>query len=167
MNCVGIAFEERWWTDVNIVVKGKQMSRPMTKPAKWHMRPVKTKISVGIRPVWSESSLSVRRKLGSLATQWAHSEDSDQTARMSRLVWIFAGRTVILWGLSWGGSNGWMLPQHRAHFSDVNDVDQELLDMIYQWRFHVSPKLQFWTYLYHRHGIRKCQVSVINKIYAK
>ena len=31
------------------------------------------------RPVWSESLLSAWRKLGSLATHWAHSEDSDQT----------------------------------------------------------------------------------------
>ena len=30
---------------------------------------------------------------GSLATHWAHSEDSDQTGRMPRLIWVFAGRT--------------------------------------------------------------------------
>ena len=40
----------------------------------------------GIRPVWSESSLSTWRKLGSLATHWAHSEDFDQTGRMPRLI---------------------------------------------------------------------------------
>ena len=43
--------------------------------------PSKTQISLGIRPDWSESSLSAWRKLGSLATHWAHSEDSDQTGR--------------------------------------------------------------------------------------
>ena len=37
--------------------------------------PAKTQISLGIRPVWSESSLSAWRNLGSLATHWAHSED--------------------------------------------------------------------------------------------
>ena len=58
------------------------------------VRPAKTRISLDIRPVWSESSLSDWRKLGSLATHWVHSEDSDQT-----------GRTVILLVLSWGGSN--------------------------------------------------------------
>ena len=31
--------------------------------------------------------------LGSLATQWAHSEDSDQTGRMPRPIWVFAGHT--------------------------------------------------------------------------
>ena len=33
------------------------------------------------------------KKLSSFAFQNAHSEDSDQTARMRRLMWIFSGRT--------------------------------------------------------------------------
>ena len=68
-----------------------------TKPTKWHVRPAKTRISLGIRTVWSESSLSAWGKLGLLATHWAHSEDSDQTGWMPRLTWVFAGRTLILW----------------------------------------------------------------------
>ena len=52
----------------------------------------------GHRPVWSESSLSAWR------THWVHSEDSDQTGRMPRLIWVFAGRIVILLVLSWVGS---------------------------------------------------------------
>ena len=39
------------------------------------VRQAKTKISLGICPVWSESSLSAWRKLGSLATHWVHNED--------------------------------------------------------------------------------------------
>ena len=54
------------------------------------MRPAKTQISLGICPVRSESSLSAWRKLGSLATHWAHSDTSDQTGWMTG---IFAGRT--------------------------------------------------------------------------
>ena len=81
------------------------LSRLTTKPAKWHVRPAKTQISLGIRPVWSESLLSAWRKLGSLATHWAHSEDSDQTGRMPRLIWVFDGRTVILLVSSWGRSS--------------------------------------------------------------
>ena len=38
------------------------------KTNKMTVRPAKTQISLGIRPVWSESSLSTWRKLGSLAT---------------------------------------------------------------------------------------------------
>ena len=65
----------------------------MTKPTKWHVRPAKTQISLGFRPVWSESLLSAWGKLGSLATYWVHSEDSDLTGRKPRLIWVFAGRT--------------------------------------------------------------------------
>ena len=70
-----------------------KMSQLMTKPTKLHVCPAKTQISLGIRPVWSKSSLSAWRSLGSLAIHWAHSKDSDQTGRMPRLIWVFAGRT--------------------------------------------------------------------------
>ena len=48
----------------------------MTKPTKWHVRPAKPQISLGIRPVWSESSLSAWRGIRPLATHWVHSKDS-------------------------------------------------------------------------------------------
>ena len=56
-----------------------------------------------LRSAWAsaqsdQSSLSAWRSIGSLATQWAHSEDSDQTGRMPRLIWVFAGRTGHLVG---------------------------------------------------------------------
>ena len=54
-----------------------------------------------------------------------------------------------------------LIAQHHtrtALFSDVNDVD-----MIYKWRIHASPNLQFWNYSYHWHDIRKWQVSTINR----
>ena len=69
------------------------------------MRPAKTQICLGIRSVWSESSLSAWRKFRSLATHYAPNEDSNRTGRMPRLIWVFAGRTVILLVLSWGGAN--------------------------------------------------------------
>ena len=43
------------------------------------VRPAKTQIILGIRPVWSESSLSAWRKVGTLATQWTHSEGSEMS----------------------------------------------------------------------------------------
>ena len=58
----------------------------------------------GHPPSLTESSLSTKRKLWSLATHWAHSEDFDQTGQMPRLIWVFAGHTVILLVLSLGGS---------------------------------------------------------------
>ena len=39
------------------IVGIQQVSRCKTKPKKWHVRPAKTQISLGIRPVWSESPL--------------------------------------------------------------------------------------------------------------
>ena len=68
------------------------------------VRPAKTQISLGIRPVWLEASLSAWRNLGPLTTHWAHNEDSDQTGRMPRLIWVIAGRTLSLLVLSCRGS---------------------------------------------------------------
>ena len=65
---------------------------PRDKTNNITVRRAKTQISLGIRPVWSESLLSALRKLGALASRWAHSKDSDQTGRMPRLIWVFAGR---------------------------------------------------------------------------
>ena len=76
------------------------ISRRRTKPTKWPLRPAKIQISLDIRPVWSESSLSTWRNIGALTTPWAHSEDSDQTGRMPRLIWVFPGHTSFCWVLS-------------------------------------------------------------------
>ena len=70
------------------------------KTNKMSVRPAKTQISLGIHRVWAGSSLSAWRKLGSLTTNWAHIEDSDQTGQMPRLIWVFTGCTVILLVLS-------------------------------------------------------------------
>ena len=78
---------------------------PHEKTNKTTVYLTKTRISLGIRPLQSESSLSAWRKLGSLATHWAHSEDSDQTGRMPRLIWVFPGCKVILLVLSCCGSH--------------------------------------------------------------
>ena len=56
------------------------LSHSMTKPTKLPVCPAKTQISLGIRPIWSESSLSAWRKLGSLATHWVQSEDWSEWA---------------------------------------------------------------------------------------
>ena len=61
----------------------------MTKPTKWHVRPAKTQISLGIHPGWSEF--------------W-----------MPRLIWVFAVHMKKAWVLSYplsaqrlGGCPGW------------------------------------------------------------
>ena len=107
---------------------------PRDKTNKMTVRPAKTQISLGIRPVWSESSLSGWRKLGPLATQWAHSEDSGQTGRMPRLIWVFAGRTVTLLVLSWG----------RSHTVSTSHHKKVLLNMQDHKNYHFS-ECSTWT----------------------
>ena len=58
--------------------------------------PAKTEISLGIRPIWSESSLCAEWLAKDPSFLHADSEDSDRTGRMPRLIWVFAGRTVAL-----------------------------------------------------------------------
>ena len=70
------------------------------------VHPVKTQISLGIHPVWSESSLCTQWVAKDPMLLHADSKDSDQTGQMPRLIWVFAGRTAILLVLSCRGSNG-------------------------------------------------------------
>ena len=92
-----------------------KLKRPLFEPRhdktnKMSVHPAKTQISLAdahslpIRPVWSASSLW---------TQWvakdpwflhADSEDSDQTGRTPRRIWVFAEHTLILLVLSCRGS---------------------------------------------------------------
>ena len=80
------------------------MSSLMAKPTKWHVRPAKTQISLGIRPVWSASSMCAQWVAKDSSFLHADSEDSDQTERMPRLIWVSLGARAILLVLSWGGS---------------------------------------------------------------
>ena len=62
------------------------MSWLMTKPTKWPVHPAKPQISLGIRPVWSESSL---------CSQWVAKSQAFfmQTAKTDQTRLIFDGRT--------------------------------------------------------------------------
>ena len=81
-----------------------EMSRLVTKPTMW-LCAQRRRRSAWASAQSDQSSLSAWRNLGSLATNWVHSEDSDQTGRMPRLIWVFAGCTLTLLVLSRGGSN--------------------------------------------------------------
>ena len=63
------------------------------KTNKWPVRPVKTRISLGIHPVWSALSLCTQWVAKDSVLLQADSKDSDQTGRMPRLIWVFAGCT--------------------------------------------------------------------------
>ena len=78
--------------------KGKyHLSHSTTKPAKRPVRPAKTQISLCIHPAWSVFAV---RSVSSFGPRFLHvdSEDTDQTVWMSRLIWVFAGRTGYLEG---------------------------------------------------------------------
>ena len=111
------------------------------KTNKMSVCPAKTQISL--------SSLSAWRKLGSLATHWGHSEDSDQTGRMPRLIWVFAGRRVILLVLSCRGS----CDENCLQFISFTPV--KLFPLV----FKVLP---FWRFL--RIGIGKHEQTVHTQI---
>ena len=95
---------------INIISMRKWIFEPPhDKTNKMNVRPAMTQISLGIRPAWA----SAQSDQSSLYAQWvakdpsflhADSEDSDQTGWMPRLIWVFAGRTLTLLVLSWGGS---------------------------------------------------------------
>ena len=75
---------------VNLLKEKLYLSRLVTKPTKWHVRPAKTQISLGIRPVWSESSLCALRVAKDPVLLHVDSEDS----KGIMLIWVFAGRTL-------------------------------------------------------------------------
>ena len=113
----------------------------MTKSTKWPVHPAKTQISLGmgIHPGWSESLLSTWKNLGSSATHWVHSEDSDQTGQMPRLIWVFAGHTYHFVGFV----ELWLIP------SDV-------------WIFQiliVSPSLRMMTLICIEHLSAQLNIS--------
>ena len=136
-----------------------------------NVRPAKTQISLGIRPVWSESSLSAWRKLGSLATHWAHSEDSDQTGRMPRLTWVFAGRTLTLLVLSCRGSSSVTIPHPSLHTAVSQHLYISTTGFV---RTIVFPPLAFETtairkfiyfiylFIVYRQNIKQCILQVNN-----
>ena len=74
------------------------VSCSITEPTKWYVHPAKSQISLGIRTVWSEFSLCAQWVAKDPSFLHADSEDSDQTGRMPRLIWVFTGRKGHLVG---------------------------------------------------------------------
>ena len=115
------------------------------KTNKVSVPPAKAQISLGIRPIWSESSLSAWRNLRSLAVHWMHSEDWSDWA-MPRLIWVFAGRTLILLVLSSHGSN----------ITPINNIVRQktMISEVPDHRLYQSQKI-FQSTEYHHDGTKK------------
>ena len=71
--------------------------------------PGNTQLSLGIRPVWSESSLFAWRNIGSLATENVQNKESDPAGRMPGWTESLLGAQVFSLILSCSGSFG-LLP---------------------------------------------------------
>ena len=81
-----------WWTRVY------KMSRRMTKQTKWPVRPAKTQISLGIRPVWSEHSR---------CAQWVAKDSEVSSGGQPRLWsnWADFGFVMLWLKLLWMNNN--------------------------------------------------------------
>ena len=88
----------------NVTAQSGQYEPPHDKTNKMTVRPAKTQINLGIRPVWSKSSLCAQWVAEAPMFLQADSEDSDQTGQMRRLIWVFAGRTCHFVGSVMSGS---------------------------------------------------------------
>ena len=64
-----------WWTQS----ENKIWAASWQNPTNWSVRPAKTQISLGIHPVWSESSLYTQWVAKDPSFLHADSEASDQT----------------------------------------------------------------------------------------
>ena len=97
----------------------------MTKPTIWHVRQVKTQISLGMRPVWSESLLSAWRKVGYLVTHWAQSELwsdwADAQADLS-----FTGHTHHFVGFVMWWLNFWYVENKGLRITDIQKCHRKV-----------------------------------------
>ena len=103
------------------------------------VRPAKTQISLGIRLVWSKSSLCAQRVVKDPRYLHADNEDSDQTGRLPRLIWVFAGHTRTWLVLSCRGSFFISL----GHFGVRNNKDrvaESLRTTDEEWQYSTTVK---------------------------
>ena len=92
-----------------------------------------------IRPVWSESLLCASWVAKDPNFLHADSEDADQTWGMPRLIWVFAGHTLILLVLLCRGS----------FFFFINERDSRRNSRLKKFYFEASNEQQIkdWKYL--------------------
>ena len=93
---------------------------------KWHVRPVKTQIILGICRVWSEPLLCAQWVAKDPCFLQMDSKVSDQTGWMPRLIWVFTGCTghfvgfvVELKEASGKQLHLWWLQERKQHKAKV------------------------------------------------
>ena len=93
------------------------MNRLMTKPTNRYVRPAKTQLSLGIRPIWSESLLCALRTQGFFMRTVRTLIRLDGCPGWSE---SSLGAHAILLVLSWGGSYATSLRFWSKHSKEVN-----------------------------------------------
>ena len=130
-----------WKNDVMGWICSNSDEPPYDKTNKVTVCPAKTQISLGICLVCSESSLCVQWVAKDSSFLHADSEDSNQTERMPRLIWAFAGRTAISLVLSCrsSGMHIFMTKLFQKHHWDMGEkwLASDDHDLI----FKVTPTL--------------------------
>ena len=113
-----------------------QLSQGMTKPTKWSVRPAKTQISLGIRPVWSELELSAWRKLGPKLPTERKAKTLIRLGGCPGWSESSLGTKVILLVLSCGGSKCFFIRStHAAH-----------IHFITCFTFRVEPNMKSFSH---------------------
>ena len=86
-----------------LAAQAGEMSHDLTKPTKWLC--AQRRLRSALVSAQSDQSLLCAQSVAKGPSfLYADSEDSDQTGQMPRLIWVFAGRTIILLVLSCRGS---------------------------------------------------------------
>ena len=122
-----------FWSGFNMKIEPRH---DKTTAAKRSVRPAKTQISLGIRPVWSKSALSAWSKIGSLVPV-------ERTAKILIRLGGYPGWSesslgtkVILLVLSWGSSKCFFLEStYAAH-----------IHFITFFRFRIEPNMKSFSH---------------------
>ena len=132
----------------------------MTKPTKWSVRPVKTQVSLVIRPVWSESSLSAWRIIGSFGYPksaqrrlWSDLADTQTDLSLRR-------RTTSLLVLSCCNSNQTILQHHNLDPTTHSPVSILILSFMLQQPLHTYARTHTHTHIFSCKFLVSCKILV-------
>ena len=146
-----------------IVFRKITFEPPHDKTNEMTCAPTKTQISQGIRPVWSESSLWAQWVAKDPSCLHADSEDSDQTGRMPRSIWIFTERTchfvsfVMRWLIL---CNTWQI---LLIFSFGSIWCFSLVQAMFMHYFYIFQTWKWWnivTICFHSFDKNKQRISI-------
>ena len=121
------------------------LSHHMTKPKQWPVHPARTQISLGTHPIWSESLLCPFWVAKVPMLLHVGSKDSDQTGRMPRLIWVFAGHTdhfvgfVMLWLSYVFVLRGWLCLKKPCAFNCVLKIKPSQTGIVSKGCLEIKP----------------------------